>query len=125
MGPTIAADITRFPAGKIVIDGEVISADAMGRPNFSALQDDLKSGRHDRMVYYAFWLTAKLWYEQGFCPIGRSPERTALCRYWLARLREMPTLCSACDSKIGKWHGQFPQESAEGWKTDKRAVCSI
>jgi bifunctional non-homologous end joining protein LigD len=52
--PTIAADIARLPAGKIVIDGEVISADAMGRPNFSALQDDLKSGRHDRMVYYAF-----------------------------------------------------------------------
>jgi bifunctional non-homologous end joining protein LigD len=37
-----------------VIDGEVISADADGRPNFGALQDDLKRRRHDRMVYYAF-----------------------------------------------------------------------
>src|SRR5216683_2538223 len=37
-----------------VIDGEVIAADADGRPNFSALQDDLKRGRHHRMVYYAF-----------------------------------------------------------------------
>ena len=35
-------------------DGEVISADARGHPNFSALQEDLKRGRYDRMVYYAF-----------------------------------------------------------------------
>jgi bifunctional non-homologous end joining protein LigD len=52
--PTIAADIGRLPAGKFVIDGEVISADADGRPNFGALQDDLKRRRYDRMVYYAF-----------------------------------------------------------------------
>jgi bifunctional non-homologous end joining protein LigD len=52
--PAIAADVGRLPAGKLVIDGEVISADARGRPDFSALQDDLKRGRHDRMVYYAF-----------------------------------------------------------------------
>ncbi|MGZ5154408.1 MAG: ATP-dependent DNA ligase [Burkholderiales bacterium] len=52
--PTIAADIGRLPAGKLVIDGEIVSVDATGRPNFSALQDDLKRGRHDRMVYYAF-----------------------------------------------------------------------
>ena len=32
--PTIAADVARLPAGKLVIDGEVISADATGRPNF-------------------------------------------------------------------------------------------
>ena len=52
--PTIAADVGRLPASKIVIDGEVISADAQGRPNFSTLQDDLKQRRYDRMVYYAF-----------------------------------------------------------------------
>lgn len=52
--PAIAADMGRLPAGKLVIDGEVISADARGRPDFSALQDDLKRGRQDRMVYYAF-----------------------------------------------------------------------
>jgi bifunctional non-homologous end joining protein LigD len=40
--PTIAADIARLPAGKLVIDGEVVSSDAEGRPNFGALQDDLK-----------------------------------------------------------------------------------
>ena len=51
--PTIATDVGRVP-GSLVLDGEVISADADGRPNFSALQDDLKQGRSDRMVYYAF-----------------------------------------------------------------------
>jgi bifunctional non-homologous end joining protein LigD len=52
--PTIAADVARLPAAKLVLDGEVISADAKGYPNFSALQDDLKRGRYDRMVFYAF-----------------------------------------------------------------------
>jgi hypothetical protein len=52
--PPIAADIGRLPAGKLIIDAEAISADAKGHPSFSALQDDLKHGRYDRMVYYAF-----------------------------------------------------------------------
>ena len=52
--PTIAADVARLPTGKLVIDGEVISADATGRPNFGALQDDLKRGRYDRLIYYVF-----------------------------------------------------------------------
>src|SRR6266702_1699085 len=52
--PWIAADVAHLPAGKVIIDGEIISADASGRPNFGALQDALKQRRHDRMVYYAF-----------------------------------------------------------------------
>jgi bifunctional non-homologous end joining protein LigD len=51
---TIVADMTRLPAAKLVLDGEIICAEQDGRPNFSALQDDLKRGRHDRLVYYAF-----------------------------------------------------------------------
>jgi bifunctional non-homologous end joining protein LigD len=62
--PAIAAEVARLPAGKLVIDGEVISADAEGRPSFSALQDDLKRRRHDRMLYYAF----DLLYLDGFDP---------------------------------------------------------
>ena len=46
-------------------------------------------------------------------------EDTALCHYWSARLQETPTVCSACDPKIGKWHGEFPQESAKGWAVQK------
>jgi bifunctional non-homologous end joining protein LigD len=52
--PPIAADIGRLPAAKLVVDGEIVSTDATGRPSFSALQDDLKRGRHERMVYYVF-----------------------------------------------------------------------
>jgi bifunctional non-homologous end joining protein LigD len=51
---TIAADVRRLPAGALILDGEIISADANGHPDFSALQEDLKRGRQDRFVYYAF-----------------------------------------------------------------------
>jgi bifunctional non-homologous end joining protein LigD len=51
---TVAADVALLPAEELVLDGEIICADPDGRPNFSALQDDLKRGRHDRFVYYAF-----------------------------------------------------------------------
>jgi hypothetical protein len=36
-------------------------------------------------------------------------EDTALCNYWSARVRDLRPVCSACDSKIGRWHGQFPR----------------
>jgi bifunctional non-homologous end joining protein LigD len=37
-----------------VIDGEVVSTDEEGRPNFSMLQADIADNRQDRMIYYAF-----------------------------------------------------------------------
>jgi hypothetical protein len=56
-------------------------------------------------------------------------EDTALCHYWSARLRQTSPICSACDPTIGKWHDEFPKESAHGWiydrsgfLLDKRAV---
>ncbi len=49
-------------------------------------------------------------------------EDTALCNYWPTRLRDAPLLCSACDPKIAKWHGRFPQQSAKGWLTDRRGL---
>jgi bifunctional non-homologous end joining protein LigD len=52
--PAIATELACLPSGKVILDGELISADASGCPDFPALQDDLKRGRHDRMVYYAF-----------------------------------------------------------------------
>jgi hypothetical protein len=33
-----------------------------------------------------------------------------LCHYWSARLRETAPMCSACDPKVGRWHGEFPRE---------------
>jgi hypothetical protein len=47
-------------------------------------------------------------------------EDTALCHFWSARLRQMPTVCSACDPAIGKWHGEFPREPARHWTNDER-----
>lgn len=38
----------------VIIDGEVVSVEPNGRTNFSQLQADLKSGRQDRLTYYAF-----------------------------------------------------------------------
>src|SRR4030088_2508135 len=46
-------------------------------------------------------------------------EDTALCHYWSARLRQTSAVCSACDPTIGKWHGEFPKESAQGWINDR------
>jgi len=40
-------------------------------------------------------------------------EDTALCHYWSARLQETALVCSACDPKIAKWHGEFPREPFE------------
>jgi len=34
-------------------------------------------------------------------------EDTALCHYWSARLQDTAPICSACDPKIGRWHGEF------------------
>ena len=47
-------------------------------------------------------------------------EDTALCRYWSARLQQTAPVCSACDPKIAKWHGEFPQEPARDWTLDEQ-----
>ena len=52
--PSIAAALKAFPATQAVLDGEIVSEGKDGISDFSALQDDLKSGRHDRLVYYVF-----------------------------------------------------------------------
>ena len=43
------------------------------------------------------------------CQSCKSLENTALCLYWFALCKNTPKLCSACDPKIKKWHGRFPQ----------------
>lgn len=52
--PTVAAAIAKLPADSALIDGELVSEDAKGISRFSLLQQDLKAGRHDRMVFYVF-----------------------------------------------------------------------
>ena len=52
--PTVAEVIGRLPADTALMDGELVSEDTDGVSRFSLLQQDLKAGRHDRMVLYAF-----------------------------------------------------------------------
>ena len=52
--PTVAAAIAKLPAKCALLDGELVSEDKDGISRFSLLQQDLKEGRHDRMVFYAF-----------------------------------------------------------------------
>jgi bifunctional non-homologous end joining protein LigD len=52
--PPVTKAIAKLPAKTALIDGEVVAEGDDGHSSFSLLQQDLKSGRHDRMVYYAF-----------------------------------------------------------------------
>jgi bifunctional non-homologous end joining protein LigD len=52
--PTVAKAVGKLKAETALIDGELVAEDAKGISRFSLLQQDLKEGRHDRMVLYAF-----------------------------------------------------------------------
>ena len=52
--PTIAEAVAKLPAKAALIDGELVSEGDDGISSFSLLQEDLKSGRHDRMTFYVF-----------------------------------------------------------------------
>ncbi len=52
--PAVAAACAALSGHDAILDGEIVSIDDNGVSNFSALQDDLKNGRHDRMAYYVF-----------------------------------------------------------------------
>jgi bifunctional non-homologous end joining protein LigD len=58
----IAEALKEIPVGRAIIDGEIVSQERDGVSSFSALQEDLKSGREDRMAFYAF----DLLYRDGF-----------------------------------------------------------
>ncbi len=51
---TVAAACAELSDHDAILDGEIASIDENGVSNFSALQDDLKNDRQDRMVYYVF-----------------------------------------------------------------------
>jgi bifunctional non-homologous end joining protein LigD len=52
--PSVAAAVAALPAATALLDGEIVVEDGQGISNFSLLQTDLKDGRTDRFVYYAF-----------------------------------------------------------------------
>ncbi len=52
--PTIAEAVAKLPAKTALVDGELVAEGDDGLSSFSLLQQDLKAGRHDRMVFYVF-----------------------------------------------------------------------
>jgi bifunctional non-homologous end joining protein LigD len=52
--PSIAAAIEQQLANDLILDGELIAQGREGHSDFGLLQEDLGSGRQDRMIYYAF-----------------------------------------------------------------------
>ena len=50
----VAEAVAALPAETALIDGELVVEDEHGISNFSLLQTDLKDGRSDRFVYWAF-----------------------------------------------------------------------
>ncbi len=50
----VAKALEKLPVQAALIDGEIIAQDESGQSSFSALQTDLKAGRHNRLVYYVF-----------------------------------------------------------------------
>lgn len=52
--PKIAKALKLLPLSSGLLDGELIVQDESGLSSFGGLQSDLKTGRHDRMVYWLF-----------------------------------------------------------------------
>jgi len=52
--PTVAEALGELKAKSALIDGELVAEDKDGISRFSLLQQDLKAGRNDRMMLYAF-----------------------------------------------------------------------
>jgi bifunctional non-homologous end joining protein LigD len=52
--PTIAAGVAELPVKTCLIDGEIVVEDENGISDFSALQNALKEGKPQNLVYYAF-----------------------------------------------------------------------
>ncbi|HTV37696.1 MAG TPA: DNA ligase D, partial [Xanthobacteraceae bacterium] len=83
----IADAIAALPADTALIDGELVVEDQKGISSFSLLQSDLKDGRGDRLVYWAF----DLLYLDGR-DLTRLPlvERKAALKKLLGRARGGP-----------------------------------
>jgi bifunctional non-homologous end joining protein LigD len=60
--PAIVKAIGKLKAKQALIDGELVVDDPEGISSFSLLQQELKSGRQDRLTFYAF----DLMYHDGF-----------------------------------------------------------
>jgi bifunctional non-homologous end joining protein LigD len=76
--PTVAEAVARLGVKAALIDGELVSEDEHGISRFSLLQQDLTSGRYDRMVFYAFDLLHRDGVD--FMPLTLSKRKAALAK---------------------------------------------
>jgi bifunctional non-homologous end joining protein LigD len=72
--PRIAEACVDLASHRALIDGEVVSEKANGISDFSGLQDDLKTGRHDRLAYYVFDLLYLDGYDLTGSPLSARKE---------------------------------------------------
>jgi len=76
--PTVAEACAALSDHDIILDGEIASVGEAGVSDFSALQDDLKNGRRDRMIYYVFDL---LHFDgQDLTPVAMLERKRALAK---------------------------------------------
>jgi bifunctional non-homologous end joining protein LigD len=107
-GP-IASSIAKLPVNQAIFDGEIISADKNGAPDFAALQEDLARGCGNRLVYYIF----DLLYLDGF-DIRAAPlvERKRLLGELLSETGRGPILFG--EHIDGNGHKMFENACAMG-----------
>jgi len=72
---SVAADVTRLPANKLILDGEVVATDAKGMPSYGALTEDLKPDQVRRLAYFVF----DLLFMDGFDLRRANPHRAEAC----------------------------------------------
>ncbi len=52
--PSLAEAVARLPAGRAMLDGELVALDTQGRSSFAALQDALSGSRTGGLSFFAF-----------------------------------------------------------------------
>jgi bifunctional non-homologous end joining protein LigD len=80
---SVADALATLPVRAAMLDGEVCVADANGRTDFQELQNDLGTGRQDRLTYYVFDLLYLDGYDTTHAPLT---ERKELLRAVLGRI---------------------------------------
>jgi bifunctional non-homologous end joining protein LigD len=75
--PTLAAELASLPTKTAILDGEVVSLTEEGLSNFQQLQNLVKRGNDDRIVYYLFDLPHCLGYNLTKTPLVERKELLA------------------------------------------------
>ena len=75
----MAEALKALPVKAALIDGEIVVENEQGHATFSGLQSDLKAGRQDRMVYFAFDLLYLDGFDLRAVPLAERKRLLARC----------------------------------------------